>query len=119
LEDAAANESLEMNITDWLDNITLTIGNFSQAIYDCALMTELKLINMTAYIAEFTGWNNYLLAFLENLSGNSINLFLIFSNINTATATCDLNTVYTNLGMMALILAKVPPIVGTLGASPY
>ena len=97
-----------------VDNITLTIGNTSQAIYDCALMTELKMINLTSYAKKFTSWNNYFLAFIMNLSGNTVNFFNFFFDINSATQTCNLNVIYTTFGKIALAMMKVQPTQGSL-----
>lgn len=95
-----------------IDNITLTISNTSSTVYHCSNMTELKLINMTSYIAKFTTWNNYFIAWLMNLSGNTINMFIFFNDITVATTSCDLNTVYFTLGKLALAMFKVAPVTG-------
>jgi hypothetical protein len=50
-EELNQNTVSKMSLSATIDNITLTIGNTSSMIYNCANMTEMKLINMTNYIA--------------------------------------------------------------------
>ncbi len=51
IQEAKLNTSIKMNASEMVDNITLTIGNTSSMIYHCTNLTELEMINVTAYIA--------------------------------------------------------------------
>lgn len=70
-----------MDIAETLNNITLTLGNTSYFVSECALMVENTYINSTYYIDKFATWNDYWLSFLMNLSGNVVNFFLISADL--------------------------------------
>lgn len=90
-----------------LDNVTLTITNTSNAFYQCTVMVEHTYINMTFYIEQFNGWSNYWLSFLMNLSGNVVNFYLFFTEVDKASKACDLNGVYNLIGRIVITILTV------------
>ena len=74
------------------------------------MMVEFEITNTTAYIAEFANFNEYLLAFLTNLSGNTFNIFIFFNDISVAMETCNLNEVYYTIGKIVNALLEVQPL---------
>jgi len=76
-------------------------------IIECSNMTESQILNTTSYIGQFSTFNEYLLAFLTNLSGNAFNFFIFFNDIQVASTTCSLNLVYYTIGKFALAIFDV------------
>jgi len=84
--------------------VTGTISNSATTVNTCTYSAQLSYYSFQDYYSGFTDFGNYALSMVMNMVTNTQNLINAMNAISTAETTCDLNTLYYNIGKIARYL---------------
>ena len=105
-----SGEQSQLPFWGYVDNLTMSISNTSDIIYQCTNVAQSNQAWLTTYFESFNGTANYVLALVMNMAKYAPNLISANNIIQDNLENCDLVGAYFQVGRITRMLLSPTPI---------